>query len=128
MRVVVSDASCLIDLRKASLLEAFVRIPYELVIPYPSFHDELVRFTPAQRDLLARGMDIRDVPGSGVERAIELAGDIPALTVNDCFAYVLAETIPNSTVRDVSRAVAPVRYCPLSADSPEDWGSLHTCR
>lgn len=33
MRIVVSDSSCLIDLRKASLLDALVRLPYELLIP-----------------------------------------------------------------------------------------------
>jgi len=31
LRVVISDSSCLIDLRKASLLDAFLRLPYELL-------------------------------------------------------------------------------------------------
>lgn len=96
MQVIVSDASCLIDLRKAFLLEAFVRLPYELVIPYTLFHDELVRFTPAQLDLLERHVDIRDVPGPLVESAIGLLATNPALTVNDCFAYVLADSISDS--------------------------------
>ena len=33
MRIIVSDSSCLIDLRKASLLDAFLKLPYELTIP-----------------------------------------------------------------------------------------------
>lgn len=33
MRIVVSDSSCLIDLRKASLIETFLRLPYEFLIP-----------------------------------------------------------------------------------------------
>jgi hypothetical protein len=33
MRIIVSDSSCLIDLRKASLLDVFLRLPYEMVIP-----------------------------------------------------------------------------------------------
>ena len=31
MQVVISDSSCLIDLRKTSLLDAFLRLPYELL-------------------------------------------------------------------------------------------------
>lgn len=33
LRIVISDSSCLIDLRKTSLLDAFLRMPYELLIP-----------------------------------------------------------------------------------------------
>lgn len=33
MRIIVSDSSCLIDLRKASLLEAFLALPFEILIP-----------------------------------------------------------------------------------------------
>lgn len=47
MRLIVSDSSCLIDLRKASLLEAFLDLPYEVLIPDALFEEELVRFTPA---------------------------------------------------------------------------------
>ena len=42
LRVVISDSSCLIDLRKASLLPAFLRLPYELLIPNALFEDELL--------------------------------------------------------------------------------------
>ena len=45
LRIVVSDASCLIDLRKASLLEAFLRLPYECLIPDTLFDEELLKFT-----------------------------------------------------------------------------------
>lgn len=50
MRLIVSDSSCLIDLRKASLLEAFLELPYQALIPDALFEEELVRFTPAQKD------------------------------------------------------------------------------
>jgi hypothetical protein len=30
MRILISDTSVLIDLRKASLLEAFIQLPYDL--------------------------------------------------------------------------------------------------
>lgn len=33
MRIAVSDTSCLIDLRKAGMLEKLLRLPYEFLIP-----------------------------------------------------------------------------------------------
>lgn len=33
MRIVVSDTTCMIDLRKVALLEAFLRLPYTVVMP-----------------------------------------------------------------------------------------------
>jgi predicted nucleic acid-binding protein len=50
MRLIVSDTSCLIDLRKASLLEALIRFPYEISIPEVLF-EELLRFELAKIDL-----------------------------------------------------------------------------
>jgi hypothetical protein len=49
MRIVVSDSSCLIDFRKASLLDALMRLPYELLIPNTLFDGELLNFTAAQK-------------------------------------------------------------------------------
>jgi len=49
MRIVVSDSSCLIDLRKGSLLDAFLKLPYEILIPNTLFEDELLKFTSAQK-------------------------------------------------------------------------------
>lgn len=96
MRVIVSDTSCLIDLRKAELLEAFVSTPYERLIPYTLFEDELVHFTEDERRLLAGGMVIVDSPAEQVQRAIELRAENTALTENDCFAYALAEATEDS--------------------------------
>ena len=55
MRIIVSDSSCLIDLRKASLLGAFVRLPYDILIPDALFEEELLRFTPAEEGLAPYG-------------------------------------------------------------------------
>ena len=67
MRIVVSDSSCLIDLRKASLLDALVRLPYELLIPNTLFEEELLKFTAAQkRALLRGGLQVIDLPGDRV--------------------------------------------------------------
>lgn len=40
MRLIVSDSSCLIDLRKASLLKAFLDLPYEVLIPDALFEED----------------------------------------------------------------------------------------
>ena len=70
MRLIVSDSSCLIDLRKASLLEAFLGLPYEILIPNTLFEEELVRFTQEQKDLLIQGgLQVMDLPGESVLRA-----------------------------------------------------------
>jgi hypothetical protein len=50
MQLIVSDTSCLIDLRKASLLEASIRLPYKIGIPDILF-EELVRIELAEIDL-----------------------------------------------------------------------------
>lgn len=69
MRIIVSDSSCLIDLRKASLLDVFLRLPYEILIPNTLFEEELVRFTQEQKDLLIQGgLQVMDLPGQSVLR------------------------------------------------------------
>lgn len=63
MRIVVSDSSCLIDLRKASLLDAFLKLPYEVLIPNTLFEDELLKFTATEKGILLRnGLKVVDVP------------------------------------------------------------------
>lgn len=70
MRVVVSDSSCLIDLRKVSLLDALLRLPFEFLIPDTLFEDELLKFTAAQKKAMLRGgLKIIDLPGERVLRA-----------------------------------------------------------
>lgn len=97
LRIVVSDTSCLIDLRKASLLEAFLRLPYEWLIPDTLFEEELLKFSPAQkRSLLGGGLKLMELPGEGVERAREIVRQFPHLSVHDGFAFALAESRPGS--------------------------------
>ena len=95
VQVVISDSSCLIDLRKASLLDAFLRLPYELLIPNTLFEEELLRFSAGQKKALLRGgLKIVDLPGERVLRAREIARDLPHLSVHDGFACALAESRP----------------------------------
>src|SRR5258708_6450469 len=93
MRIIVSDSSCLIDLRKAVLLDAFLELPFEILIPNTLFEDELLKFTTAQKkDLIRAGLKVVDIPGTGVLRAREVIIANPHLSIHDGFAYVLAET------------------------------------
>src|SRR3990170_4390310 len=93
MRIVVSDSSCLIDLRKVSLLDAFLRLPYELLIPNTLFEEELLKFTAAEKKSLLRGgLKVVDLPGDRVLRAREIARELPHLSVHDGFACALAES------------------------------------
>ena len=95
MRIIVSDSSCLIDLRKASLLGAFLRLPYEIVIPDTLFEEELLKFTDAEKQmLLDGGLKVLELPGVGVSRAQALASGFPSLSLHDCFAFALAESNP----------------------------------
>ena len=95
MRIVVSDSSCLIDLRKASLLDAFLHLPYEIVIPNTLFDDELLKFSAAQkRTLLRGGLKVLDLPSEGVLRAQHIAQTFPQISIHDSFAFALAEAHP----------------------------------
>jgi hypothetical protein len=93
MRIIVSDSSCLIDLRKASLLDAFLKLPYEILIPNTLFEDELLKFTSAQKkDLVRGGLKVMDLPGERVVRAQQVIRATPRLSMHDGFAFALAES------------------------------------
>lgn len=95
MRIIVSDSSCLIDLRKVSLLKAFLSLPYEIIIPDTLFKEELLKFSDAQKSaLLKGGLKVVELPAEGVLRAQELESKFPALSIHDCFALALAERNP----------------------------------
>ena len=99
IRVVISDSSCLIDLRKTSLLDAFLRLPHELLIPNTLFEEELLKFTAAQKKAMLRGgLKVVDLPGESVLRAQRIARELPHLSVHDCFAYTLAESRQGSVL------------------------------
>lgn len=86
--VVVNDASCLIDLRKAKLLHLLVELPYRLVIPLPVRRSELIRFTPQEWAILDTGLEIFDLPPALVAEAFDVMARFPRLSANDCFCLV----------------------------------------
>ena len=92
MRIVVSGSSCLIDLRKVSLLDAFLKLPYEILIPNTLFEEGLLKFTEAQkRGMLRGGLKVIDLPGDRVLRAHQVMTGVPQLPVHDGLAFALAE-------------------------------------
>jgi hypothetical protein len=92
MRTLVSDGGCLNGLRKASLLDAFLKLPYEILIPNTLFEDDLLKFTNAQkRALVSGGMKVTDLPGESVLRARQVVRDTPQLSIHDGFVFALAE-------------------------------------
>jgi predicted nucleic acid-binding protein len=96
MRIVVSDSNCLIDLRKVSMLELLLKLPYEFLIPNTLFEEELLKFTAAQKKALIRdGLKIVDLPGERVLRAQAIVRKLPRLSVHDGFAFALAESHPD---------------------------------
>jgi hypothetical protein len=94
MRIVVSDTSCMVDLRKAALLEALLRLPYSFVMPDILFADEWLCLSDDEKSSLrALGLDVRTLPGPLVERAGQTFSRHSRLKLNDCFALTLAEEI-----------------------------------
>jgi len=92
MRIIISDTSCLIDLRKAALLAAFLRLPFEILIPNTLFEDELLSFTADEkRALIKDGLKIVDLLGVQVSRARDVIRARPRLSIHDGFAFALAE-------------------------------------
>lgn len=97
MQVIVNDASCLFDMRKAGLLHAALLLPYSFQIVLPLIDSELLDFTVAEIDeLIARGLAVIDLPPDNVGRALTYRSAYPALSFNDCLSMVLAESQPGS--------------------------------
>lgn len=96
MRIIVSDSSCLIDLRKAQLLEPFLTLPYERFIPDVLLTDELLRFTEKQLVRIKRDMKVVSLGSDAVERVGAVLRDNPALSTYDGFAFVVAENHPGA--------------------------------
>ena len=87
--VIVNDASCLIDLRKGSLLHVLCRLPYRFVVPLPIRESELLDFTPQEWAILdGNGMETYDLPAERMNDVFFLRRQHGRLSVNDCFCLV----------------------------------------
>lgn len=85
--VIVNDACCLIDLRKARLLHAVLSLPQRFVVPYPVRASELLDFTAQEWQLLDDGgLETFDLPPDAVKEALTIKAQRSRLSANDCFA------------------------------------------
>lgn len=97
MRVIVSDTSCVIDLRKGQLLEAILDLPYTIAMPRPLFDDELLSLKDEEKErLLKGGLEVLDVDGAGVKAARAYRKSFKRLRLYDCFALVVVEKLKSS--------------------------------
>ena len=96
-RVVINDASCLIDLHKVGLVEVMLRLPYDFVVALPVAHNEVLDFTDADWvRFFGAGLEKVDLDPAQVGRAITHRSQNVKLTAEDCFSLVLAEDIKSS--------------------------------
>ena len=110
MRIIISDTSALIDLRKAVLLEALLRLPYEVQVPDLLYEDELLSIpTIEKRALRRQGLRVIGLSGAMIDRAVALGRENPALRLYDCSAWALAASRP-SKINGLSARV-PVLFC-----------------
>jgi len=92
MRIIVSDTSCLIDLRKADLLNATLALGFRVQVALPLVHDELSSFAPEDWNrLVDLGLEIVDLDGQQVGRALVLKRAHRRLSAYDAFCLALAE-------------------------------------
>lgn len=91
MRVLVSDASILIELAKWSLLEALFELPFEFAVPDALFENELIDLGDVDRDrLMVLGLRVESLDAEGMARAVAYQTAKPKLTLHDCLAVTLA--------------------------------------
>ena len=93
MRVLVSDASILIDLAKWSLLEDLFRLPFEFAVPDALYDDELIDLGGIdKKQLKALGLRVEHLDPDGMAKAVAYQAARPKLTIHDCLAVTLAVT------------------------------------
>ena len=92
IRVVVNDASCLIDLRKGRLLPMLCRLPYRFVVPLPIRESEMPTLTVQEWESLEHGgMETHDLPPDQMKDVFALKRRHGRLSANDCFCLVTAQ-------------------------------------
>ncbi|CAI8820434.1 PIN domain-containing protein [Methylococcus capsulatus] len=93
MRVLVSDASILIELANWSLLEDIFQLPFEFAVPDALYEDELLDLGAVHREQLKRlGLRVEALDPAGMTQALAYRLAKPKLTIHDCFAVTLAVT------------------------------------
>ncbi len=82
-----------------------MQLPYDFVIPDVLFEQELVQFSNAEKELIEKKLRVLSLPGEWIGRVQSVNRDYPALTLNDCFAFVLAEQTPDCILMTGDRSL-----------------------
>lgn len=89
MPILVSDTSVIIDLERGALLEPLFQLPYEFVVPDLLFETELSG--ELGNHLCGLGLLVEELRAEEVLRATAVGRERIELSVQDSFAYALAE-------------------------------------
>jgi predicted nucleic acid-binding protein len=91
-RVVINDASCLIDLHKVELVEVMLQLPYSFVVALPVVHNEVLDFSSVDWERFSQaGLVLVDLDPGQVGRAMAHRSQNAKLSAEDCFSLVLAQ-------------------------------------
>ena len=107
MRHIVIDTSCMIDLRKAALLDAALALPYTFVTPDTLFENEWLS-APDKKFLCSEKLNVRELPGTDVKRAAAYLNRHRTLKINDCFLLAMAERLKESILLTGDQALRAV--------------------
>ena len=99
IRLIVSDASCLIDLHKVRLLPVMLRLPHRFIVPPPVRYSEMLDLSDREwRGLEDAGLLASDPPFEQVAEALALRTENPALSPADCACLVEARHHDNAVL------------------------------
>lgn len=96
-RIIVNDASCLIDLRKGRLLCAMLRLPYRFVVPLPIRHSEVLGLSESEWERLETdGLETLDLHPDLIDEAQTVKRTLRRLSLNDCLCLITARREDNA--------------------------------
>lgn len=91
-RVVVDDASCLVDLRKGRLFSELSHLAYRIVVPQSIRETEAISFSESDWKCLEDiGMETYDLSPDEVQQALSIKANYGALSAFDNFCLVVAQ-------------------------------------
>lgn len=95
-RVVINDASCLIDLHKGCILREMLTLPHDFRVALPVRENEILSVIPDWPQLEAAGLVVVDLAPDAVAEVFDLRSRHAGLSAEDCFSLVLARNLRGS--------------------------------
>ncbi len=89
MDVLVSDASVIIDLERAGVIEHVFALPYRFIVPDALYEQELKDYGGAR--LVAKGLQVRTLTGEQMQEAQRLRTLERRISIHDSYALSLAK-------------------------------------